>query len=328
MTTFGDILLKNEGPGPTIIPMKAQKDGVGFANLFYKDTEVGFWTDDLTQALHSTHDASLLKRDPANGAWTFKANAELDLLQHVENVMAMSDANNAAVGGDGQRDASDASVDAAKTVLRAIDTYCLGKQWMYHVGHEKGEIMKPFLRESISSFSSNADRTGRFIVVDVGTYCGYSAILMASTIKEIAPNLDFHVVSTEINPKHIVVAKKMIQMTKLEKNITVVQTGSVEAALAEHVGSNNAVDFVFFDHAKDQYLSDLKTLEKNGYMKKGARVVADNVIVSETLSIYRDYVEELADEGIVTTKLIFGRLEYTENLKDGLEFTTYLQDRN
>ena len=38
----------------------------------------------------------------------------------------------------------------------------------------------------------------------------------------------------------------------------------------------------------------------------------------QVLSEYRDYVEHLADEGIVTTKLIFGRLEYTENLKDGL----------
>lgn len=283
MTTFGDILLKSEGPGPTIVPMKGQKDGVGFANLFY-DTDIGFWTDDLTSALHSTNDASLLKRDPANGAWTFKANAELDLLQHVENVVAMSDANNAAVGGNGQKDASDAAVDASKTILRAIDQYCTGKQWMYHVGHEKGEMMKPFLRESISGFKSNPERTGRFIVVDCGTYCGYSAILLASTIKECSPDLEFTVLSTEINPKHIGVATKMIQMAKLEKYITVIQTESVETALAEHVG-NDAVHFVFFDHAKMQYLPDLKSLEKRGRMKKGTHVVADNVIVSEVCPI-------------------------------------------
>lgn len=78
---------------------------------------------------------------------------------------------------------------------------------------------------------------------------------------------------------------KMIQMAKLEKYITVIQTGSVETALAEHVGPNDAVDFVFFDHAKDQYLSDLQTLEKMGRMKKGTHVVADNVIVSEVCPI-------------------------------------------
>ena len=38
----------------------------------------------------------------------------------------------------------------------------------------------------------------------------------------------------------------------------------------------------------------------------------------QVLSAYREYFEHLADKGIVTTKLIFGRLEYTENLKDGL----------
>lgn len=314
MTTFGDILLAPVGPGPTIIPMKAQKDGIGFENLFYKDTEVGLWTDDLTQALHSTNDASLLKRDPANGAWTFKANAELDLLQHVEHVVAGSDANNAALASDASTDTS-----AAKTVLRAIDTYCTGKQWMFHVGSDKGKEVAKFLKQSIECFSGNVDRkSGRFIVLDVGLYCGYSAILLASTIKEFAPNLDFQVISTEINPKHIGVAKRMICLSKMEEHIKVVQTGSVQTALAEHVGSNSAVDFVFFDHAKEEYLGDLKALETGGYIRKHSYVCADNVIVSEALATYREYVENLEDKGIVSTKLIFGRLEYTENLKDGL----------
>ena len=322
MTTFGDILLaKDVGPGPTIIPMKVQKDGIGFANLFYKDTEVGLWTDDLTQALHSTNDASLLKRDPANGAWTFKTNSELDLLQHVEHVVAMSDANNAALASDSSTDTS-----AAKTVLGAIDAYCTGKQWMFHVGFSKGKEIKRFLRDSVSLFSSDADRKGgRFTVLDVGTYCGYSALLLASTIKEFAPNLDFQVISTEINPKHIGVAKRMIRLGKMEEYITIVQTGSVETALSEHAGPSSAVDFVFFDHAKDSYLRDLQTLEKC-WIKSGTYVCADNVIISETLSTYREYVEDLADQSIVKTEIAFGNLEYTANLKDGLELTVYLQD--
>ena len=323
MTTFGDILLaKDMGPGPTIIPMKAQKDGIGFANLFYKDTEVGLWTDDLTQALHSTNDASLLKRDPANGAWTFKTNSELDLLQHVEHVVAMSDANNAALASDATTGTS-----AAKTVLGAIDAYCTGKQWMFHVGCEKGKEISRFLRECVGTFSTDADRKGgRFTVLDVGTYCGYSALLLASTIKEFAPNLDFQIISTEINPKHIGVANRMIRLGKMEEHITIVQTGSVETALSEHAGPCSAVDFVFFDHAKNEYLRDLQRLETSGYVKTGSYVCADNVIVSEALLDYREYVEDLEDRGIVSTNLIFGRLEYTENLKDGLEFTVYLQD--
>lgn len=322
MTTFGDILLaKDVGPGPTIIPMKAQKDGIGFANLFYKDTEVGLWTDDLTQALHSTNDASLLKRDPANGAWTFKTNSELDLLQHVEHVVAMSDANNAALAPDASTDTS-----AAKTVLGAIDAYCTGKQWMFHVGCEKGKEVASFLRQSIGTFSNNADRKGgRYTVLDVGTYCGYSALLLASTIKEYAPNLDFQVISTEINPKHISVAKRMIKLGKMDEHITIVQTGSVETALsAEHAGP--AVDFVLFDHSKSSYLRDLKTMEACGYIKKSTFVCADNVVVSEALVTYREHVENLEEIGIVKTKTIFGRLEYTENLQDGLEFTIYLKD--
>jgi len=181
------------------------------------------------------------------------------------------------------------------------------------------EMIKPFLRESIDRFRNDADSKGRrFTVLDVGCYCGYSAIFMAATIKEFAPNLDFHVISTEINPKHIGVANTLIQIAKLEEHITVVQTGSAETALAEHVGSKQAVAFVFFDHAKDQYLTDLRVLENAGHIRKNTRVVADNVVVSEALASYREYVEDLADKGVTATKLEYTRLEYTENLTDGL----------
>ena len=211
----------------------------------------------------------------------------------------------------------------ASILLSNISCFPLGN---WGKGCEKGKEIGTFLRECVGTFSSDADRKGgRFTVLDVGTYCGYSALLLASTIKEFAPNLDFQVISTEINPKHIGVAKRMIRLGKMEEHITIVQTGSVETALSEHAGPCSVVDFVFFDHAKDSYLRDLQTLEKCR-IKTGSYVCADNVIISETLSTYREYVEGLADQLIVKTGIVFGNLEYTANLKDGLEFTVYLQD--
>eukprot|EP00562_Extubocellulus_spinifer_P032990 CAMPEP_0178696770 /NCGR_PEP_ID=MMETSP0699-20121125/9590_1 /TAXON_ID=265572 /ORGANISM="Extubocellulus spinifer, Strain CCMP396" /LENGTH=332 /DNA_ID=CAMNT_0020342605 /DNA_START=556 /DNA_END=1554 /DNA_ORIENTATION=+ len=297
-----DILTKAL-PGPTIVPVVSKNDGVGFDNLFFKDNNV--WTDDLTQALLSTDDTSLLHRDPDNGAWTFKANTEQDLLQHVTNGLAVS-----------IKDLDD--VDASKAILRSIDVYCLGKQWMYHVGHEKGEEITPFLQECISSRLSSSDR---FIILDVGTYCGYSAILLAMVVRKFAPDLDFHVYSTEINPMHLEVATSLIKLAKLESYISLILTNptaeSLSDVLARHIPKER-VDFMFLDHAKDMYLSDLQLLEKSGYVQEGTHVVADNVVVSEQLQKYCDYVGCLADQSIVKTKMIEGKLEYSENLKDGM----------
>lgn len=300
-----DILTKAM-PVPTIVPVLSRNDGVGFDNLFFKDNNI--WTDDLTQALLSTNDTSLLQRDPDNGAWTFKANTEQDLLRHVQSGLA-----------DTIQDLDD--VDAAKAVLRSIDVYCLGKQWMYHVGHEKGEEIKPFLRDCISSHGAAASSSDRLIILDVGTYCGYSAILLAMTVRKFAPDLDFHVYSIEINPKHLEVAASIIRLAKLDSYITLVLTNPAAESLPDVLETHfpeRRVDFMFLDHAKDSYLSDLQLLEKTGFAKKGTHVVADNVVVSEQLTKYRDYVVHLADKSIVATNMIEGKLEYSENLKDGM----------
>ncbi len=46
---------------------------------------------------------------------------------------------------------------------------------------------------------------------------------------------------------------------------------------------------MFIDHFKDEYLQDLKLLERKGLLRKGTCIVADNVMHPDA-SGFRDYV--------------------------------------
>lgn len=99
------------------------------------------------------------------------------------------------------------------------------------------------------------------------------------------------------------------------------------------------ISFVFLDHHKDDYLSDLKHLEEEGLIRAHCAVAADNVVFFQ-LHEYRDYMQELAQQGIVTTTLAEGQLEYITSdeinrtdpnrvkdyWQDGVELTIYQKD--
>ena len=85
------------------------------------------------------------------------------------------------------------------------------------------------------------------------------------------------------------------------------------------------IDFLFLDHAKDMYLDDLIELERNGFIKKGSHVAADNVIFNR-LDGYRNHVQTLAKKFITETRLEEMTLEYSDDIKDGIELTNYVMD--
>ena len=89
----------------------------------------------------------------------------------------------------------------------------------------------------------------------------------------------------------------------------------------------NTIDFLFIDHDKDAYLSDLKKIENLGCLQKGSTVVADNVLFAR-IDNYLSYVRNKHNLGSVCTKTIKCQLEYSsvdadkygrERFEDGIE---------
>lgn len=236
---------------------------------------------------------------------------------------------------------SEGPIETSEALLRAIDVYCFGKQWMYHIGAAKGVVISQFLQRCIQDRrASNALHP--FTILDVGTYCGYSAIVLAKTMLQqyaasSSETTQFKVLSLETNTKFAQVAQTLIQMAKLEKYIQVIlyhpnmSSNALTRVLQQHVPHEygHQIDFCLLDHDKDKYLSDLRQLEANNWIQSGTYVAADNVVVAHhQLQSYRTYMNQKQQNGQVQTSMIEQQLEYSDqndpSLRDGIELTVYL----
>jgi catechol O-methyltransferase len=164
--------------------------------------------------------------------------------------------------------------------IRAIDRFAYEKSFLINVGDEKGEILDGAVRRA---------RPKR--ILELGTYCGYSALRMARA----AP--DARIVSLELNPANADIARRIFAHAGVGARITVVvgtlgDGGATRAALRDRHGfAAGSVDFVFVDHAKDAYLPDLQRIEAEGWLRPGSVVVADNVKFPGAPA-YRAYMKE------------------------------------
>lgn len=187
-----------------------------------------------------------------------------------------------------------------------------------HVGPEKAATIQSFLLECISRAKNLSSSSSSILitVVELGTYCGYSSIVMANTLQQQqSNNINFHIYTVDVNPKHLQVARRLIELSGLDQSITALelQDDDDSTDLLSLLKSHNVydIDFLFIDHDKGAYLIDIQSLEAGGFIRKGTYVAADNVLFHQ-IDDYRNHVGRLALNGVVETKLVEGQLEYCE----------------
>jgi catechol O-methyltransferase len=175
--------------------------------------------------------------------------------------------------GDGREEAlaeyvvADAKPGDVADAIRAIDDFCVNRSVMMNVGDEKGEILDRALR-----------RGSPRLILELGTYCGYSALRMARLMPA-----GGRICSIEFSPANAEIARRIWDHTGLGQEVTVVvgtlgDGGSTIGRLSsEHQFGEGAVDFVFVDHDKAAYLPDLERIVAAGWLHPGSIVVADNI---------------------------------------------------
>jgi catechol O-methyltransferase len=169
-------------------------------------------------------------------------------------------------------------------VIRAIDDFCYRHAWMMNVGDEKGEILDRALERA---------RPRRLL--ELGTYCGYSALRMARVM-----SAEAHLTSIEFSAANAAIAQRIWQHAGVADRVTVVvgtlgDSGQTIARLeSEHGFAKGSLDFVFIDHDKAAYLADLERILARGWLHPGSIAVADNVKVPGAPQ-YRAYMQ--AHEG-------------------------------
>ena len=118
--------------------------------------------------------------------------------------------------------------------------------------------------------------------VEVGVASGFGAINMGIAFERTGGRLE----SIEIDPKRADEARQNVAKVGLEKTVNVIAGD----ALLVLPTLKPDVDFIFIDALKSDYFKYLKLIEPK--LKRGAVVVADNVIKSErAMKDYLDYVQ-------------------------------------
>ncbi len=151
--------------------------------------------------------------------------------------------------------------------IQLIDEFGYRQSFLMNVGDEKGEILDAALR-----------RSGAKRVLELGAYVGYSALRIARQLPS-----DGRVYSVEFSAANAAIARRIIEHAGMGDRSTIVvghlgDGGKTLAHLREECGfAPGTLDFVFLDHDKDVYVSDLVLLLDTGWLHAGSVVVADNV---------------------------------------------------
>jgi catechol O-methyltransferase len=184
---------------------------------------------------------------------------------------------------------------------------------MINVGDEKGEILDAAIR-----------RVQPQRLLELGTYCGYSALRAARVMPAGA-----HLVSVEFSAANAEIARAILDHAGAGERVTVLvgtlgDGGDTIAALeADHGFAAGSVDFVFLDHDKNAYLPDLERIVERGWLRPGAVVLADNIKVPGAPG-YREHMRTREGTEWRTTDHDT-HVEYQSLLKDLMLESEYLR---
>ena len=195
---------------------------------------------------------------------------------------------------------SNAEKNNPKSILQTIDNFVLESgQFLMNVGPEKGEILRDHL---VKSKPNN--------IIELGTFIGYSAVLISSTIGEKSK-----LTSIDSDSHSIEIAKELINFAGLDDKVNFMH-GNAEEIIPE---LNFNADFVFIDHAKKKYLSDLKLLEREEIIIKNCTVFADNVGIFKDEMV--EYFDHVRNSGKYQSQNFSSKLEYRNNIYDAVEIS-------
>jgi len=115
--------------------------------------------------------------------------------------------------------------------------------------------------------------------LEIGTYCGYSALRIAQNLPE-----GSILVSVEVDPLFAAIATKVVEHAGLDAKVKILM-GTVESkvkriseCLAGSGSSEGPVDFILCDHSKELFVPDLRSLEAEGVVGPGTTVMGDTTV--------------------------------------------------
>jgi len=151
-------------------------------------------------------------------------------------------------------------------VLQAIDEFARTHTGLINVGEIKGAIVC----DTIAKYKPA-------IMVELGSYVGYSAILFGNALKKAGGKAYY---SIEKSPLFAAISTSLVDLAGLRDTVRVIVGTGEEGIMRLHKEGvlEPKVDMFFFDHHKPSYTPDLKVCERLGLVGVGTVLVADNMI--------------------------------------------------
>ena len=192
-----------------------------------------------------------------------------------------------------------------------MDNFAKNRRFLMNIGDIKGSLLINQLKKIGSDLT----------ILELGCFCGYSAILMAKNLTKFGK-----VVSLEVNKTYARNALEIIKYAGLEDKIIVIE-GSSEKIIGT---LRYRFDLVLLDHWKNLYKRDLIAIEKRGLLKNGSIIFADNVgklisALAGERGYSNDYLDYVRNNNNYTNINIKTYLEYSM-AEDEVEISTYSLD--
>lgn len=168
-----------------------------------------------------------------------------------------------------------------QNVLQAIDEYGRTKKYLMNVGEDKGKIVSNLIKEVKPQ-----------IMVELGGYVGYSAILFGDCVKRAGGQRYF---SLERNPEFAAVIMSLVDLAGLSDTVKVIVGSSADSIQRLSANGLEHIDLMFLDHYKPAYKTDLKLCEHLHLVTPGTVLAADNVVTPGNPP-YLEYVRSTVEE--------------------------------
>ena len=224
--------------------------------------------------------------------------------------------------------------DHLKCVLENTDKYAWDEHWLMLIGDQKGPILDTLIMQKVAEYEHECEQGKRkdtpFVVVELGTYIGYSTSRMASLMPR-----NSTLYTMEFTKERQDVAKQLVAMAQpLPANVEFM-LGKATDGIAKlgHMGVK--ADFVFIDHSKADYYASILKLESEGLLHQGSLVVADDIrFAAETSKnpMVATYISHTRGSGLYNTVAIEDLFsEYTSSedaghFPDSMEVSTYVAE--
>lgn len=172
-------------------------------------------------------------------------------------------------------------------IVEAIDEFARKQDFLMTIG--------PAKRQIVTEIMASTDPKPK-IFLEFGAYVGYSAIALASALRDLHPNAppgSIRYLTFDNMPYWAAITSSLIELAGL-KDIVEVVVGNVEDSLRRLHSKGKlaaaSVDMILVDHYEKFYVPDLQVCEELGLLRNGSVVLADNVLRPGAPE-YLDYVK-------------------------------------